>query len=245
MNNFNIILVEPEHSGNVGAVARAMKNMGVKNLRLVNPKCDYLNDEALKFSVNSSDILYNAKTYSNLNQSLEDISLIVAVSQQRGKNSSTLPFKDAITKIKIAASSNMVGLIFGREGNGLTSSEIELSSLTLQIPASEESPCLNLSQAVLIICHELFNTKSSNITNTDKIPSFKEMELFYNSFQELLVDIDYADKENPTFKLNAFRKIFGRTFLTTNELDLLYGLLRQIKNYQFIIKKRVEKYSES
>ncbi len=124
--------------------------------------------------------------------------------------------------------------------------EIDLCSLIAEIPSSEEYPCLNLSQSVLIFIYELFkNIKFIPEPNIYGVVQVEELENFFGQLENLLLDVDFLDKNNPEFKMKAIRKIFGRCYLTKNELNLLYGIIRQVRNMEHIIKRKLtEKKSE-
>ena len=120
--------------------------------------------------------------------------------------------------------------------------ELDYCHLIVEIPSSDEYPCLNLAQSVLIFCYELFkNIEYSDRPVFENIVKADELEKFFQIFEQLLLDIDFLDKENPEFKMKALRKIFSRCFLTKNELNLLYGIIRQVRNIEHIISKKLEK----
>ncbi len=244
MDNFFIILVEPVFSGNIGSVARAMKNMGFSNLRLVNP-CDYLNEEAIKLSVNATDILEKAEIFHSFYDAIKDLNITVATTAKKGKyRKPVYSVPDIAAILKAHSDKNKIGIVFGRERIGLLNQEIDLCSMLAEIPSSDEYPCLNLSQSVLLFCYELFKEiKFVTKPHIGEVVSVEEMETFYKNFQNLLIDIDFLDKENPEFKMKAIRKLFGRTFVERNELNLLYGVIRQVRNLEYIIKKKMEKSS--
>ena len=135
---------------------------------------------------------------------------------------------------------NKIGLVFGRERIGLLNKEIDFCHFIAEIPANEEYSCLNLAQSVLIFCYEIFNNQNCNIKpNIENSIKVEELENFFKVFEKLLLDIDFLDKENPEFKMRAIRKIFSRCFLTKNELNLLYGVIRQVRNMEHILLKKI------
>jgi TrmH family RNA methyltransferase len=242
MNNFYIILVEPAFPGNIGSVARAMKNMGFGNLRLVNP-CDYLCEEAVKLAVNAVDILEKVEVYPNLYEAIKDLNITVASTAKKGKyRKPVYNIENLAPILKAHSEKNKIGLVFGRERIGLLNQEIDTCSLLVEIPSSDQYPCLNLSQSVLLICYEVFKKiKFIQEINISSNVSIEEMETFYKNLEKLLLDIDFLDKENPDFKMRAIRKLFGRTLIEKNELNLLYGIIRQVRNLEYITKKKMEK----
>ncbi len=242
MDNFYIILVEPAFPGNIGSVARAMKNMGFSKLRLVNP-CDFQNEETRKLAVNAYHIIENCDIFNSLKEATSDLNITVATTAKIGKyRKPVFNVEDISTILKTLGKNNKIGLVFGRERIGLLNKEVDYCNLIAEIPSSRDYPCLNLSQSVLIFCYELFkNVKYTGEPALFDVVSNDKMEKFYEKLEKLLLDINFLDTDNPEFKMKAIRKIFGRAYITGNELNLLYGIIRQIRNHEKIIIKKLEK----
>lgn len=158
LNQISIILSHPTHPGNIGACARAMKNMGLANLCLVNPK-DYPNDLAIRMSKGGKDVLENAKVVSSLDEAISDCNFVLGTSSR--DNSVSWPMielKEAIEKICLELKNPLskIAILFGRESSGLSKEEIHKCNYQVVIPTSKEYQSLNLSQAVQIVCYELF-----------------------------------------------------------------------------------------
>ncbi len=153
--NISFVLVEPKESGNIGASARAIKNMGFRNLCLVKPP-DRLTDEARWFACNALDVLDNAKSYPDFIGAIRDKALVVGTSRRTGKRRGMiLPVDQGARQIIERAGSGRVALLFGREDKGLLNEEVDECGLLLTIPTSKEHRSLNLGQAVLIVAYEL------------------------------------------------------------------------------------------
>ncbi|MEG4959639.1 MULTISPECIES: RNA methyltransferase [unclassified Microcoleus] len=149
-----IVLVEPAGPLNVGSVARVMKNMGLHQLILVNPQCDYLGEEARLMAVRAADILETAKVVDSLPAALVGCVRAIATT---GDDSRSLPTQleqpaDALPWLLEAPSA----LIFGREDCGLTNAELNRAQRLIRIPSSDAYTSLNLAQAVAICCYELY-----------------------------------------------------------------------------------------
>src|SRR3972149_1505765 len=145
-----IILAEPENDGNIGAIARAMKNFGMKNLVLINPKCDHLSEDAIKRSKHAKDVLRKAKVCKF--EALDDFDVLVGTTAIIGSdyNITRLP----ITPKELAQNINPkadVGILIGREGDGLNEKELNRCDFIVSIPSSKEYPTLNISHACAII----------------------------------------------------------------------------------------------
>jgi TrmH family RNA methyltransferase len=154
-DNISFILIEPKEPGNIGASARAMKNMGFKNLELVNPG-DFLSNEARQMACGSIDILEKAKIYSGFKDAIEDKNLVIGTTRRLGRQRGLIiPLEDSIKRITTSAKKNKIAILFGRERNGLTNKEVEKCGFLITIPADPLLPSLNLAQSVLIVAHEL------------------------------------------------------------------------------------------
>ncbi|MFC2113534.1 tRNA/rRNA methyltransferase [Bacteroidota bacterium] len=150
------ILVEPAVPGNVGASARAIKTMGFKQLRLVNP-CDHLSTEARMLAHASVEILEKAKVYSSLEEALEDIDLSVATTAKKRDARVEFHLNTAIPEIieSKGGSVKRVGIVFGGEESGLSNEQIRMCDIASSIPLKQTYPSLNLSQAVMIYAYTL------------------------------------------------------------------------------------------
>lgn len=155
LSRISVILCEPRHPGNIGAVARAMANFGVADLRLVNP-CQYLHPEARKFAANAHPLLGAAAVYSDLAAALDGLSLSVATTRRSGRLRGQPLDVTALPELVAALPPDArVGLVFGREDCGLTNDEIVLCSHLASVATCEPLGSLNLAQAVLLFLYEL------------------------------------------------------------------------------------------
>jgi len=219
----SIILLEPENSGNVGAVARVMKNFGFKELILVNPKCE-INEECRKRAKNAQDILKNLKIVKKI---LEVDTLIgttgIIGSDYNVPRSPILP--EQLLKLNLKGN---IGILFGRESSGLTNEEIDKCDFTITIPTDKRYSTLNLSHAVTIILYELSKQKQ-NITSGIKILTPPEKKQLNKIFNEVLDCIEFATVEKKETQKIVWKKIFGKTFLSKREAYAVIGLLKKIK----------------
>ncbi len=154
-DNVSFVLVEPKESGNIGASARAIKNMGFMNLCLVNPPSQ-LTNEARWFACNALDVLESAQSYPDFKSAISDKAIVVGTSRRTGKRRGMiLPLEQGAQKIIERAKAGKVAILFGREARGLLNEEVDECGLLLTIPTSKEHRSLNLSQAVMIVAYEL------------------------------------------------------------------------------------------
>ena len=151
-DNIYFVLVNPREPGNIGAAARAIKNMGFKNLQLVNPPENFIEGHDFWLACHATDLLKEAEVYQSLKDALSDKALVAGTSRRTGKKRGLiLPLEEAAKEIRKAASNNRVAILFGREDRGLTNEEVEECGFLINIPTSEDAPSLNLAQAVLLV----------------------------------------------------------------------------------------------
>jgi tRNA/rRNA methyltransferase len=227
--NITIILVEPQSPGNIGMVCRAMKNMGLSNLRLVKG-CSKNHREARKFAVSANDLLEMATIYDSLEDALADQEVTVATTRRHGKYRREILSPGEIARnILSSIGKNRAALVFGREDNGLTTDELALCRWHATIPTSDEYGSLNLAQAVLIFCYELFLGQNSVVSEeTRSLATVSEVESLYRHMETTLLDIGFLNTENPAHLMRCLRRIFARSALDSREVTILRGMMSQI-----------------
>jgi len=223
---FRIVLVEPQHSGNIGSVARAMKNFGFKELVLLNP-CN-LDTPARVMAMHAYDVIENARIEFSLKDALKGSNVIVGMTGDAGKTDNRHTRMPALPprrlKEKLEGKSGVVSLLFGRENDGLRNEELELCDFIVNIPTSEEYPSMNLSHAVAVVLYELSDVEAGETYLADHF----DIELLYEHIEEVLSDIEYKEhKEDKTMLM--LKRILGRAELTGREVQTLRGVLRRIQ----------------
>lgn len=251
--NIKIILVDTSHPGNIGATARAMKNMQLSNLSLVNPKY-FPHVDATARAAGADDLLENAQIYPSLEAALSGSKVIFGTSARN--RSLSLPKSDPrqAAQIIIQESQNhQVAIVFGRENNGLSNEELEMCNHHLYIPSNPDFSSLNIASAVQLICYEIqmnniYNEESKHNTPnmvkesslrapfaprnddiSDDPASAEQMHLFYEHLQETLALIKFLDLKNPRRVLSRLKLLFNRARVQTKELNILRGILSTIQ----------------
>jgi TrmH family RNA methyltransferase len=223
--------VEPKEPGNIGAAARAMKNMGFSKLELVHPGY-FFSSEAKQMACQGITILDNAKVHKNFTDAIEDKHLVIGTTRRLGRRRGLiLPLKDSVKRIITASGKNKIAILFGRERIGLTNREIEKCGLLITIPSDPVTPSLNLAQSVMLVAYEL-----SQKTYKAELPAFmkqKEVEPLYARIESTLKLLEFiprgdADLEKKIMK--NLKHLIGRSGLTEWELKMLYGLCAQVEN---------------
>lgn len=229
-DNIHFILVEPKEAGNIGASARAMKNMGFKNLELINP-VEFLNDEGRRMACNDVDVLEKAKVHKNFGDAIKDKGIVIGATRRLGKRRGLiLPVKDGIKRAIIAAKKNKVAILFGRESKGLSNKEVEECGFMITIPADPLSPSLNLAQSVLLVAYEL-GQKTYKAASPELVKR-AEIETLYSHIQSTLKLLDYIPRGNRDLETRIMRNLkhmIGRAGLTDWELRMLYGICSQVE----------------
>jgi tRNA/rRNA methyltransferase len=226
---FVVILVEPQGPANVGMVCRAMKNMGLTRLRLVNP-CPLDHPDATKYAVSARDVLEQAEVYPTLVAALADCPVSVATTRRHGKyRQEIFTAAEIVAKVREVVVSNRVALVFGREDSGLTTEEVALCRWQSTIPTADDYGSLNLAQAVLIFCYELFTGLGDCVAGEPRVLAPAALtEPMYGQMEQTLLRIGFLNPENPAHIMRTFRRILARAELDEREVTVIRGMLAQI-----------------
>jgi tRNA/rRNA methyltransferase len=227
-----VVLVEPQHSGNIGAVARAMKNMALTQLVLVNP-ADHLNLEARMMAMHGLDLLQNACLHADLTSAVADAGFVVGTTRRLGKARRAHLTPRAIAPLLLdLAHSNPVALVFGREDSGLTNEELQRCHELMTIPAHPEHGSLNLAQAVLLVCYELYMaTAGEPRPLLPKLARVGELERLYTRMRAVLWRVGFLHGSHPDRMMGYFRQFFARGNLRSRDVNIFLGVFRQIEWY--------------
>ncbi len=237
LSTIKIVLVETSHPGNIGAVARAMKNMTVSDLRLVNPKI-FPCAEATSRASGADDILAKACLYPTLQEAIADCQLVIGASaRSRTVSWPEITPRQAAHLCLEQPTQAPIALVFGRENSGLTNDELDLCHYLLKIPCNQHYSSLNVAAAVQVVCYELFvsageKQNNAHVTAEKKpLATAAQMESFYQHLQQTMADIGFLQPEKTQSLMRKLRKIYNRTLLDSQELDLLRGILRFAQNH--------------
>ena len=225
-NLVRIVLVETSHGGNIGAVARAMKNMCLEELALVDP-CPHLTEEALARSSGAEDLLRSASLHDSLEEALADCELVIGASARLRKvRWPQLDPRECARKVTAqAAAGRRSALVFGRERTGLTNAELDLCHYLVHIPANPAYSSLNLAMAVQVLAYELRMAEVEPEAVERELAPVAAFEGFMEHLSEALYDIGYLDERNPEKLLRRLRRLFHRAELDSHEINILRGIL--------------------
>lgn len=233
MQDIAIILVRTWHPGNIGAAARAMKNMGLTKLRLVNPHFG-IDEQAISMAAGATDILDQVEVFDTLSEAISDCQTVIGTSARiRGQRVPQLSPKQAAST---ALNQSPAALVFGGERSGLTNDDLALCHYQVAIDGNPDYPILNLAQAVQILCYELFNAtqEASHFTEQeDPYPLVSELEVFYQRLEGALEQTDYMKgHERDEILKQRLRQYFRRSRPTKRELSLLQGVVSALSDKQ-------------
>jgi tRNA (cytidine32/uridine32-2'-O)-methyltransferase len=231
-----IILIETSHPGNIGAVARAMKNMGLYELVLVNPVC-FPHEDAVSRASGAEDILESATVVSTLVEAIEDCSLVVGASaRSRSINWPSVEPRQCVEKILTDYKDNYTAIVFGPEKSGLKNESLDHCNYLLSIPTNPDFSSLNLAMAVQIFCYELrMQVVGSEIPIFDSgTPSatVNEMENFYVHLESHLIKNEFLNPDEPRHLMRRIRRLFMKASPDQNEVNILRGILSSFESDQ-------------
>ena len=238
LDNVRIVLVNTSHPGNIGGVARAMKNMGLSRLYLVEPR-KFPHEEATWRAASANDLLENAVVTASLEEAIGDCQFVVGTSaRERRIPWPLLDPRQCAQRIADCSAKEQVAVLFGREDRGLTNDELKLCNLHLHIPTSEAYSSLNLGMAVQIVCYELrmlFVAPDLPRSEDDQwdtpFAAVENMERFYTHLEQTLTDIDFLDPAAPRQLMSRLRRLYGRVRLDEMELNILRGILTETQKW--------------
>ncbi|MEQ8955119.1 MAG: tRNA (cytosine(32)/uridine(32)-2'-O)-methyltransferase TrmJ [Gammaproteobacteria bacterium] len=237
LENVTIVLVNTSHPGNIGATARAMKNMGLHRLVLVAPQ-EFPSGVAVGRAASALDILENARVVATLEEAVAECGLVIGASAR----SRRIPWpmldpRESARKIVAEHPQNRAALVFGREDSGLNNDELQQCHFHVQIPASPQYSSLNLAAAVMILCYELRQAalgEKHAVTELEEhwdqsFATSEQVEHFYQHLELVLVAIDFHDPSNPRQLMQRMRRLFGRIRIDEMEMNILRGILTHIE----------------
>ncbi len=234
-----IVLVRPKLDENVGAVARAMKNFSLNRMILVAPQCDHLTERSRRRSCAAEDLLEQALCVDDLAEALKDFPMVVGATARRGKYCLPLytPAEIAEKTLELG-SRTKVALVFGREDFGLDRASRRQCHYLSSIPVNPAFSSLNLSQAVLVYCYELFRQHGNHLPSLPArdYANHSDLERMYAHTQKTLQSTNFLDVENPDHLMEYIRRLFGRVQMSKREVNIIRGIMHLIDK----LKKKTE-----
>lgn len=237
LENIDIVMVGTTHPGNIGAAARAMHNMCISNLVLVNPQCP-IGEIAYARASGANVILDSLRKAGSLQEAVQDSILVVATSAR----DRSLPWPElspglVAKKIAELNGQSRVALVFGREHSGLTNEELQICHYTVNIPTNPDFSSLNVASAIQVMCYEIFKTVGNQPeTRQTEIQecavTSQQLEGFFRHLEQVMITTEFLDRENPGLLMQRLRRLYHRLEMSKNEVDILRGILSSVEKYK-------------
>lgn len=229
-SNIKIVLVGTLYGGNIGSTCRAMANMGITELRLVAPHEDVDWTEAEKMACHAEHILAERKRFDTLAHAVSDCIAVVGTTAREGlyRQHAKTPNEWA-KEIALISAQGSVAIVFGREDKGLLNEEIAQCTHLVKIPTANEYSSLNLSQAVMILCYELFlaQGKFDTIKEKSERATAELRERMFDMWRDYLLSIGFMEEPKADHMMAAIRRILSRGAITENDVTIMMGVIRQ------------------
>ena len=250
LDNIRIVLLQTYHPGNIGAVARAMKTMGLSDLVLVSPK-KYPDEEATNRAAGAVDVLEHAKVVSALEHAVADCVQVFGTTarQQREFSRPLLNCESAVAWVANHFSGldhdsthDKIAIVFGRERMGLTQADIEYCQQLLYIEGNPEYDVLNMASAVQIVCYELFRQLKPTLNDQPaqhidhhslqpaalELATQENVQRFYQHLESTLLATGFINKKHPGDVMAKFRQLFSKAALDAKDVSMLRGVLASV-----------------
>lgn len=234
LSNIRIVLVETTHPGNIGAVARAMKTMGIGSLYLVKPKI-FPSAESTARASGADDILEQARVCDDLVRALVGCRLVVGTSaRRRTVEWPELAPRQSALRMLAEAARGPVALVFGRESSGLSNSELERCHFLAHIPTNPDFSSLNIAAAVQLFVYELYQLALADVPaeaiEGREVAAAEALEGLHQHMAQALVEIGFADPQQSKKLMRRLRRLFNRARPDSDELNILRGILSTTQN---------------
>lgn len=233
MTQVRIVLVDTQHPGNIGGVARAMKNMALRDLALVRPRV-FPHADATARASGADDLLMQARVHDSVDAAIADCGLILGTTaRERVQHFEVFDPRCAALRLTEAGTARPAAVLFGAERIGLTNDDLARCHALLRIPANPEYVSLNLAMAAQIVCYEILLASGAQLPDPQRavpLASAEEMQKFYTHLEEVLEDVDFTDRtESGVHLMGRFRRLFNRAAVDANEVNILRGFLTAIQ----------------
>jgi TrmH family RNA methyltransferase len=222
--------MEPEKPANIGSIARTAKNMGISDIRLINP-CNYNTNDCYKVAHGAKDTLTEFRHFLSLEEATSDINVLIGTTnRRRGKQWPLLTPKEVSEHTTEASQTSKIGVLFGREAHGLYNEELAICNFHSKIPTVQPHPAINLAQAVMIYAHTFHDASIESTTQYDWNPASKEEEqALYEKIKDTLPVLPLNPKQGIDEFVSLFRRVLGRTLLESRDIRLLHKLFDLIQ----------------
>jgi TrmH family RNA methyltransferase len=239
--DIRFVLVEPSHPGNIGAVARAMKNMALSDLALVRPKA-FPHAEATARASGADDVLAAAKVFDSLPEALEGCGFVVATTaRERDHNYRVMELREAAERVVSETARGAVAVLFGPERIGLTNSDVDVAHALVRIPGNREYLSLNMAMAAQIVAYEIFLARAAAAPDERDVrperqgavplATPQQMARLYEHLAQVMEEVEFRDRtQSGTNLMERIHRFLQRAELDQNEANILRGFLTCVQN---------------
>jgi tRNA/rRNA methyltransferase len=232
LDNITIVLHHPRFAENIGSTARCMRNMGITRLHVVSKEEIDINRALVLSTHVAADIVHTMQRFNDLKSAVAHSGYVVGTTARLGKSRQVLKTPVTLARALVPISrENNISIVFGPEDRGLTNDELRNCHDLVNIRTAEFSS-INLAQAVMIVCYELFNASvSSGNTFQPRLALRPELDAMYEQLKNILVRISFIQPDHPEYWMDRFRRFFSRLPLRAAEVSIIRGICRQIDWY--------------
>jgi tRNA/rRNA methyltransferase len=230
LDHIRIVLSRPLYGGNVGAVCRAMMNMGLSDLAVVKPTLRLDEDEVQKMSLHAYALYQRRQEYPTLAEAVADCRVVAGTSARGGLyRAHCRTAREWAPELRASAEAGRVAVVFGPEDDGLRNDELVLCTRLIEIPSTERYRSLNLAQAVLICCYELYLASGEFIPADEASPEATSAarERMFSVWEAMLLNVGFMEADNAFHMMQGLRRILSRGALTDRDVRILMGIARQ------------------
>lgn len=230
LSNIRVVCVRPLYGGNIGAICRAMRNCGLDQLVLVDPNPDLDRIELRKMALKALPVYQKRKTFATVEAAVADCGAVAMTSGVDGfyRDHATTP-REAVPELLQIAAQKPVAMVFGSEDKGMTTQELKLATHLLRIPSDPAYSSLNLSQAVMVVAHELYVASGQFSPGEEKTPpaDHRFLERMFACWDQAMQDIEFCEDAKREHMMLGLRRVLTRGTLSENDVKIMMGLARQ------------------
>ncbi len=237
LENIKIVMVETTHPGNIGAAARALKNMELSQLVLVNPKCP-IGERAYSRGSGANNILDERVVVDTLPEAVADCQLVVGTSARlRSLAWPELTPETLAQKVAGSSDDEKVAIVFGREHAGLTNEELKHCNYTVTIPTNPKFSSLNVASAIQVVSYEIYKNilevdDSESMNISEPVADSAELEGYFAHLEQVLISTEFLNKDNPRQMMKRLRRLYQRAEPSKNEVNILRGILSSVEKFK-------------
>ena len=232
LDHITIVLVGTRSAGNIGSTARAMQNMGLSSLKLVEPR-EHLTPDAFKMASRAVQLVEQAQVYESFGKAVAEEQILVGTTSARERSTHQRFYtpKQIAPIIREYAETQKVALIFGPENRGLTDAQLARCQYLVVVPSHGEFPVLNLAQTVLLMAYEVYTLDPVERTSPPVLVSQDQRDEMFQHIEEALIQIGFLSSSSPEPIMKSIRRFLGKAELTARDVKIVRGIMSQMEWY--------------